>query len=328
MGLKLFQLAVVIINYKTPHLVIDCLRSLVPEMNGLMSKIIVVDNHSQDKSLSEIQSWIINNNLTSLVSLIASSENIGFSGGNNLGIDQVKAKYYLLLNSDTILRAGAVNEMLETAMKSQDVGLVSPRLEWPDGTPQESCFRFHTPISELISSADTGFITKVFQKFVVAQVVCEENDYYDWTSFACVLVNASVLKDIGNMDDCYFLYFEDVEFCYRARRAGWKILNIPNAHVVHLRGGSSPVKLKTKLCKRLPRYLYESRTRYFYQLYGHAGLLAANLLWMLGFCISLLRSILSLSFSHKIPKHKWRDIWTNFLNPLAAYIDPDNYDKT
>jgi len=324
-GGELLDLSIVIINYKTPQLVIDCLASLLPEITELNSKVVVVDNASQDDSCDLIQHWINDRACSDKVQLISSADNTGFSGGNNRALKAVKAEYYLLLNSDTLVRKGAINLLLDTAEKDDLAGLVSPRLEWRDSTPQESCFRFHTPVSELISSANTGVITKIFQRFNVPFEVSDKTAYYDWTSFACVLVKAQVFKDVGLMDDGYFMYFEDVAFAHKAQQAGWKVLNIPDAHIVHLRGGSSPVKSQAKQGKRLPRYFYESRTRYFYQVYGRMGLLAANLCWTLGYGVSLLRSFLSSSFKPKVSVFQWRDIWINFMNPLNAYIHPDDY---
>ena len=323
-----YQLAVVIINYKTPEMLIDCLESLLPEMQGINAKIVVVDNFSQDDSLLLVQQWIDDQAAGDLVMLIASTENSGFSGGNNTGISAVNADYYLLLNSDTLVRQGAIALMLNAAVENLEVGLVSPRLEWPDARPQESCFRFHTPVSQLIGSANTGLITRLLKKYNVPYAVSNQRGFYDWTSFACVLVRAEVFKDIGLMDDGYFMYFEDVAFAYHAQQAGWKVLNVPDAHVVHLRGGSSPLKSQAKLRKRLPRYYYESRARFFYQVYGQFGLLIANMLWTLGWGVSTLRRFLASSFKASISESQWKDIWTNFFNPLKSYIHPDEYDKS
>jgi len=321
----MLTLAVVIINYKTPQLTIDCLASLLPELNSIKAKIVVVDNYSNDGSCEKITNWVDGNDQLQQVELIASLENTGFSGGNNLGIRSVDAEYYLLLNSDTVVRKGAISLLLEIAKKDDSLGLISPRLEWANGRPQESCFRFHTPISELISSANTGLITLLLQKFNVPYAVSDKADFYDWTSFACVLIKADVFKDIGLMDAGYFMYFEDVAFAYYAKKAGWKVLNVPDAHVVHLRGGSSPLKSQVRLRKRLPRYIYESRTRFFYQVYGRFGLLMANAFWTLGYGVSLVRSLFSSSFKPNISAYQWRDIWINFLQPLKAYIHPDDY---
>lgn len=324
----MLSLAIIIINYKTPKLVIDCLVSLLPELTALDAKVVIVDNNSNDGSCDQISTWLSQHDDLNQVKLIASGENTGFSGGNNRGVAYVEAEYYLLLNSDTVVREGAISLLLDAAQKDKKIGLVSPRLEWPDETPQESCFRFHSPVSELISSANTGLITGLFQSFNVPYLVSETADYYDWTSFACVLVRAEVFKECGLMDDGYFMYFEDVAFAHKAKKAGWKVLNVPNAHVVHLRGGSSPVKSQTKLRKRLPRYYYESRTRFFYQIYGRLGLLMANVCWSMGYVMSSLRSLLSSSFKPTISAYQSRDIWTNFFTPLKPFIHPDDYDKT
>jgi N-acetylglucosaminyl-diphospho-decaprenol L-rhamnosyltransferase len=324
-----FDLAIIIVNYKTPQLVIDCLESIIDDIDARSNKIIIVDNCSRDASFEEIQNWIDQNNTPIKIELIGADVNTGFSGGNNTGISYaVGANNYLLLNSDTLIRKGAINLLLNAAKSHQFAGLISPRLEWPDATPQESCFRFHTPISELISSARTGLITKLFKPYVVPQKVNNEIVNCDWTSFACVLIKAEVFKAIGLMDDGYFMYYEDVQFCRRATLAGWQVLNQPAAHVVHLRGGSSTLKARAKLRKRLPRYFYESRTRFFYQAYGRTGLLAANLLWTLGASISMLRKLLSSTYVPDIAEKQWLHIWINFTDPLKPYIHPDNYDKS
>ncbi len=322
---KVIELAIVVVNYKTPKLVEDCLASLLPELEHLNAKAVVVDNASMDDSVEAIQTWISENNADDKVELVASSENTGFSGGNNTGVKHLSAKYYLLLNSDTLVRQGSILKLLNAAKQDQTIGLVGPRLEWPDGQPQESCFRFHSPLSELISSANSGPITKLLNKFNVPYPVSDKQRYYDWTSFACVLVKSAVFDDIGLMDDGYFMYFEDVAFAYIAQQAGWKVLNVPDAHVVHLRGGSSPVKAQAKKRKRLPRYYYESRTRFFYQTYGRFGLLCANILWVLGWGISKIRQLFSSDYSSIVVENQWKDIWINFFNPLHRYIHPNTY---
>jgi N-acetylglucosaminyl-diphospho-decaprenol L-rhamnosyltransferase len=290
-------------------------------------EVVIVDNASKDASVVAIDKWISENNLADRIKLISSPVNSGFSGGNNIGIKSVKASHYLLLNSDTVVRKDAIRILLDTLSQEKTVGLVSPRLEWPDGVSQESCFKYHTPISEFIGSAKTGLITKLFTNFVVAQSVSDSPCNYSWTSFASVMIKAEVFSDIGLMDEGYFMYFEDVEFCHRAKKAGWEIMYEPSAHVVHLRGGSSPLKAQAKLRKRLPRYFYESRTRYFFQAYGRVGLLSANLLWTSGWAISSVRSMLSRSYRSDTSEKQWRDIWINFLDPLKPYIHPDNYGK-
>lgn len=320
-------LAIVIINYKTPDMTIDCLSSLLPELQGKNYQVIVVDNHSLDDSVQRIQQWI-DNTETKQVTLVASDHNGGFAAGNNIGISAVAAEHYLLLNSDTLVRAGAITMLLETLVNNPGTGLIGPRLEWPDGSPQESCFNQHSPVSEFVHAAKTGPLSRLLKKFVVAKPVQNTQSESGWISFACVMIRQPVIEQIGLLDEGFFMYFEDAAFCHRAKKAGWKILNNPSAHVVHLRGGSSPVKSQLQQRKRLPKYYFESRTRYFYLLYGRAGLFAANILWSVGAMISFFRGLISSSYTPDIAKYQWLDIWTNFLKPLKQYTHPDDYSKT
>ena len=319
----MITLTVVIVNYRTPSMLIDCLETLTPELEEVSSRVVIVDNFSNDDSPNILQRWITENGMTNLVELICSDENSGFSGGNNLGIRSKESNYYLLLNSDTLIRPNAIKILLESASSTNN-GLIAPRLEWDNSAAQISSFRFISPVSEFINAAQTGFITKKLNTHNVPLSVTNEVSGSDWSSFACVLVKKEVFDDIGLMDDGYFMYFEDAEFCYRAKKAGWKVINEPNARVVHLRGGSSPVKENTKLKKRLPRYYYESRTRYFYQLYGWSGLTLANLLWSAGRVISKTRQLLGRT-DKAVSDKQWIDIWINWLNPLKPYVHPDNY---
>ena len=319
---EMVPLSVVILNFRTPALVTECLRTLLPELSGLVAKVIVVDNNSCDGSLEVIRSWKGAHDTENRILLVPSGTNSGFAAGNNVGIRALKAKLYLLLNSDTLVRPGTIRRLLEAAAMFPDAGLISPRLEWPDGRGQESCFRFHTPLSEFIGSAQTAVVDKLLKPYVVAMPVQDQVARPHWTSFACVLVRGEVFDRIGLLDERFFMYFEDVEFCYRARKAGWGVVHDPTARVVHLRGGSSPVKAMTRAKKRLPRYFHESRARLLYLMYGWPGLTAANLLWWLGRLISLTRQILGRSDKAAI-ESQWRDIWINWLDPLKPYTPPE-----
>ena len=318
---EMLQLSVVLVNYRTPELILDCLVTLLPDMSGLHARVVVVDNHSDDDSSGIICSWLYKNDVEKKVMFIQSETNSGFAGGNNLGIRSMRARHYLLLNSDTLVRSGAVATLLETAAHYSQAGIMSPRLEWCDGTGQESCFRFHTPLSELIDAAKTSLVSRLLNRYVVALPVQREIAIPQWTSFACVLIRDEVFQQIGLLDDGYFMYFEDVEFCLRAHKAGWQIIHNPAARIVHLRGGSSSVKESSRLKKRMPRYYYESRTRFYYQAHGWIGLTAANLFWWLGRLLSFFRQMAGRRDKAASDK-QWIDIWTNWLDPLKPYTHP------
>ena len=317
------ELAVVIVNYRTPKFINACLSGLLMELDGLDAVVVVVDNCSGDDSVTQIRHWLVEHDVAKKVVLIESLSNLGFAGGNNIGIKAVRSNYYLLLNSDTLICPGAIKMLVETMLRFHQVGLVSPRLEWPNGDGQESCFRYHSPCSELIAAGQTGLLDQLFGRFVVPLPVQSGIAFPQWTSFACVLIKDDVFQQIGLLDEGYFMYFEDVEFCRRARHAGWEIVHNPEARVVHLRGASSSLKEQVRLKKRLPRRFYEARTRYFYQAYGWLGLTTANFMWWLGRLVSGTRQLLGRQDKAAI-EGEWLDIWTNWLHPLKSYTLPQS----
>ena len=144
--------------------------------------------------------------------------------------------YFLLLNADTIMRPGALASLLEAAEARPDVGIVSPRLEWPDGEGQPSCFRDWRPSDEFLIAARTGVFSELFGRSGIALPVLDSPAEVEWTSFACALIRWDVLQEVGVLDDGFFLYYDDPDYCRRARQAGWKVLHWPAARVVHLRG--------------------------------------------------------------------------------------------
>ncbi|HAC66378.1 MAG TPA: glycosyltransferase family 2 protein [Cyanothece sp. UBA12306] len=317
------DLGIVIINYRTPYLVIDCLESLQPQIDINKHRVILVDNDSGDDSLSILEQAILQHQWNEWVNLLPSPVNGGFSAGNNLGIKAVTAENYLLLNSDTIVRPGAIASLLKGMTENPEAGLISPRLEWPDGTPQISCFRNHSPVSELINSAGTGPITSLFSSYNVPISVSDSPFEPQWTSFACVLIRRQVIEQIGLMDEGYFMYFDDNDYCRRAREAGWKVLHWPDAHVVHLRGGSGSVKSDLAKRKRPRNYLYASRSRYFAKFYGILGLWVANLFWLMGRSVSLMRELIGERPTH-ICEYAEQDIWINWQNPLKLPVLPQS----
>lgn len=312
-------LSVSIINYRTGDLTIACVQSVLEAARaetGLSIHTVVVDNASGDGSADQIANWIEQTGVAAQVTLVRSPTNTGFAGGHNQGITARPSDFVLLLNSDAAMRPGAFSALMQAAQNAPDTGFFAPRLEDPDGTPQVSCFRAHSPRSELIRTAVTGAVTRALKRHEVALGLDPEPAQIEWMSFACILLRRDMIDAIGLMDDGYFLYFEDAEYGLRGRRAGWGCAYVPEARVIHYRGGSGPVKALQKAKKRLPRYYYCARSRFFHQHYGHTGLLAANLCWHLGRVIAHLRW---LAGRRPVPMaaHEARDIWINFTTPLG-----------
>ena len=317
------KLAVSIINFRTRDLTLACLRSVMQDMAGLDGEIVVIDNRSDDGSAEAIADWIAALPPGGVpVRLIRSATNSGFSGGHNQGISAVRADYYLILNSDAVLRPGFFREILSVAEAQPQAGLIAPTIETESGEVQVSQFRFHSPLSELNRGAQSGPVTRLLRRHVVALTPPADPARIEWASFACILLNGRMIERIGPMDDGYFLYFEDAEYCLRARRAGWGIAQAPRAAVVHHVGGSGTVMQDQRRRKRLPRYYYCARARFFCQAHGRTGLLLANLAWHLGRGLAWLRPLAGQGVPRAVEAEA-RDIWTGFLSPLRGCRGPD-----
>lgn len=306
------RLCVVILNYRTPELVEGALRSLQGQIKPPEALVVVVDNESGDGSDHAIEGFIARAGYGEWARLVRAGRNGGFSAGNNVGLRAVQADYYLLLNSDTIVRPGAVAELMAQMEAHPEVGIGSPRLEWPDGTPQESCFRDPDGFTEFLAAAATGPITRLLPDREVFLPVQSAPLDVEWTSFACVLIRHEVIQRVGLMDEGYFMYFEDADYCRAARESGFRVRHFPSARVVHLRGGSSDVKKQKARRKRPPKYFYESRTRYFRKHYGMGGAIGVNMMWSGGRGIHLLRERLFGAAPNSCER-EWLDNWTGIF---------------
>ncbi|MBL4697443.1 MAG: glycosyltransferase family 2 protein [Phycisphaerales bacterium] len=300
---KRFELAIVVLNYKTPGLVIDCLESLDGQVDPGSQEVVVVDNCSGDDSPDQIEAAIQSNNWGCWARVVRSPVNGGFAAGNNVGIKATDAEVYILLNSDTIVRDGAIKIMMDTLEEHPEIDILGPQLEWLDGGHQTSTFRYRTPLSDLLYASGLGIFWKLFPKHEVARELHEFTLGLDWVSFACVAIRSEVFQDAGFLDERYFMYYEDMAMCREATKAGFWIAYQPDAHVVHLRGGSSPVKEQTKNRKRRPAYYYAARSRYLRSFYGVSGHVLSNLLWLAGWFVSMLRGRAG------AVKLEWIDIW-------------------
>jgi len=299
------RVAAIVLNYRTPELSAGCVRSLLPALDPERDVAVLVDNASGDGSADRLRDEFASH---PRVRLVVTERNGGFAFGNNAGIRAVDACAYLLLNSDTLVRGDAVDTLFRFLESHPRAGLVGPRLEWQDGEPQVSGFRFHRPITELIAGSATGPIQRALERWDVPLPIAREARRVEWVSFASVMIRRELLGTIGGLDEGYFMYFEDSDYCRAAQRAGFEVWQDPAAHVVHLRGQSSPVKRLHEARKRLPRYYYASRARYFRKNFGFGGWLAANLLWTAGRAVSWSRETLGAKARHTVEHQLW-DNW-------------------
>ncbi len=287
---------VVIVNYRTAGLVLDCLRSLDPEVAAQPPgsvRVVVADNASGDGSAERIKEAIASHGWSGWARLQPNSRNGGFAWGNNATIrpaldSHQPPDFFWLLNPDTVVQPGALASLLDFMSLNPKAGLAGSRLEDPDGSVQRSAFRFPSVAAEIDNGLRLGVATRVLSRRIVAPEPPEAASTTDWLSGASLMVRREVFEAIGLMDESYFMYFEEVDFCRRAARAGWHCWYVPESRVIHLVGQASGLNPHQQN-RRRAEYWFKSRRRYFLKHLGAARTLAADGLFMIGFATWRLR---------------------------------------
>jgi N-acetylglucosaminyl-diphospho-decaprenol L-rhamnosyltransferase len=278
------NIQIIIVNYRTADLVIQCLETIFSQKDGFENgKIIVVDNNSQDDSYTKICAFVDKQNWQSRIDVLDMPKNGGFAYGCNAGIRHIYAKnstahYIMLLNPDTLVREGAISELVDFMELNLKVGIAGSQIENQDGGIEVSAHQFHSPIGELLDGANLGGLTKLFPSYDVNPPLQYQPHQCDWVSGSSMIIRKQVIDDIGLLDEAFFLYFEEVDFFFRSAKAGWQTWYVPAAKVMHIEGASTGIKEN----KRRPQYWYDSRRRFTIKHHGLIGLIVSDILWGMG----------------------------------------------
>lgn len=239
------DLSVIIVNYNTKKLLCECIRSVIKRTKNICYELIIVDNASKDGSLRAIEKLMREREE---IQLIINRKNEGFAKANNQGIEKSAGRYILLLNSDTLVKDNVLGEMSHWMDKNLDVGIASCALKSSDGSLQGTGGYFPTLIRVFswMIIQDFPFIDKLIKPFHPAQQKSfyQRSGFYrkkrelDWITGAFLLMRQEVKKQVGLLDTDYFMYTEDVDYCYRAKKHGWKVMYIPKWSIVHYQGAS------------------------------------------------------------------------------------------
>lgn len=272
------EVSIVIVTYNSASVIDACLESIPG--GGPSSETLVVDNGSSDGTVERVRQrfpW---------VRLIMGHGNVGFAGGNNLGFQASHGAYLFVLNPDTQLHPGALRRLVDFAEAHPQVGMIGPRLVHPDGRLQHSTFRFPD-----MRQAIFGF----FERLAPTDSVL--NGRYPVEAYArvrpaehllgaAILVRRAVWQQVGGMDERFQLYFEETDWCYRVRRAGWQLMYLPDATVMHI--GAHATQREPEAAS-----LTFARSRaYFYRKhYGRLHTWALKLITVVGLAFWLARSL-------------------------------------
>lgn len=250
------NVSVIYVNYKTSELIKDSIRSVMRHTVGINYEIIVVDNHSEDDSIDSIQK-----EFPEVITIVA-PDNLGFGRANNLGIDKAQGECVFFLNPDTLLRNNAISLLYHFLMSHEEVGACGGNLFDETGQPTTSFSLQFPSISELY-----------FSIFYLSVHTFKQprSLYFNHTGGplevasiigADLMVKKSVLDKTGAFDPDFFLNYEETELCYRIHKAGYRIVSVPEAEIIHFEGRSNYIK-QSRLF-----FLYEGQYIYFYKKGG------------------------------------------------------------
>lgn len=228
------KVSVVIVNYNSGELLFRCIESIFKHEKNETFEVIVVDNASSDISVERARSTYPQ------CRFIENKVNKGFAAATNLGIRSAIAPYILLLNPDTVVMPQSLSRLSKRMENMPAAGIIGPRILNPDGSLQLSCRRFPSFNTALFNRY--SLLTRLFPKnkysrlYLMTDSMHDRLQAVDWLSGACMMIRAEVFKNTGLFDERFFMYCEDVDFCYQAKEHGWEVYYDPEAEIIHYIG--------------------------------------------------------------------------------------------
>ncbi len=245
------DVAFIIVTWNAKDLVLDCLESLYKEVLAFDYEVIVIDNGSADGSVETLRQRF------GRARIIANEKNVGFAGANNQGLEVMNSRYAVLLNNDTIVLKGAFDRLLEFMDARPDVGVTGPLLVSPDYSKQNCFHNFPTLITEIFG---VSMLRLVFpKKYPGKRRNYTEPIETDSILGACLMTRKEVIEQVGVLDDNYFFFLEETDWCFRMKNKGWKVFHIPDVKIIHIHGASTKKKIPVETWIEY----YRSNYRYF-----------------------------------------------------------------
>jgi N-acetylglucosaminyl-diphospho-decaprenol L-rhamnosyltransferase len=323
------DVAVVIVNYRTPELTARCLGALRGERELLPRlRAIVVDGGSGDNSAADLAEVAKGPEYREWVSVLPLPINGGFGWANNQAIltlasGEPPPEFVHLLNPDTEVERGAVANLVEALQAYPRCGAAGSQLLTPDGRTAPSAFPFPSAGHEYVGASLSERLGALFG---VGPRVIEPsaNGEVDWVTGASVMLRSAALRESGLFDDGFFLYFEEVELMHRMKAADWTVRHVPESRVVHAEGASTGVDAIA--ARPHPDYWYQSRRRYFALTGGRAGVIRANAAWLAGSATAALKAVAGLRAPNStrtadLVRNGWWPRREDLLASFAAWGD-------
>ena len=234
------DLSVIILNYNTKDFLLPCIKGMVNHTNDLDYEIIIVDNASTDGSVPYIKENILPR--FPEAKLLESLANRGFSAGNNLGISRSGGRYALVINPDVVIWDNSLKAMVDYMDANPKVGIAGPRLLSPDGSLQHFVYRFPTPqvlVYRRTPLARFAFARRAIKQYLMADWDHNSDRAVDWIQGSCMIVRRDAIRKVGLMDEQYFLFLEDTDWCRRFWEAGFEVRYLAGVEIVHYHSRAS-----------------------------------------------------------------------------------------
>ncbi len=321
------KLLVVIINYRTPELTLRALEATLRELDAIPeSAVALVENDSRDGSYGRFAEEIAARGWDKRVRLSKSAYNGGFSYGVNQGVRPSlesgdPAEYFYLLNSDATPEPGAIATLLHFLETQRDAGIAGSQVFGTDGQLHETAFRFHNLVAEFVSGIEgIPGMARLIDPFMVAMPLPTETQQVDWLAGASMMIRREVFETIGLFDERFFLYYEETDFCLRARQRGFETFYVPKSRVEHV--GAASTGWKDFDRPRTPHW-FTGRRYYWLKNRGRAVLWLANALFVAGVLIGRSKAKL-LGRTYHQPPRLVRDFLRHNLSftPIGVGVGP------
>lgn len=239
----MIDLSIIIVSYNSKDFILECLRSVKRWTKGITYEVIVVDNGSKDGTTELLKNGKTEKRKNIEFHLIENEKNAGFAGGNNVGIKKAKGRHVLLLNPDTKLVDNSIKKMVEWMDEHPKVGIASCKLIYEDGVVQSTGGFFPTLPRVFLWATfidDIPFIQQIFGSYHPHTYLgfYDKERELDWVTGAFFLISRKVIDGIGLLDEDFFLYVEELEYCMRAKELGWKVGYSPQTQIIHYVGKS------------------------------------------------------------------------------------------
>jgi len=298
--MKKLILSIIIVNWNGCKILRNCLNSIIKLNKAENYEIIVVDNASSDESVEMLEREFPQ------VKLIVNEMNYGFAKANNIGINSCFGDIILLLNSDTeIIERGAFQKVVYFLNNNNEIGILGLRLVFSDGSEQSPGGKFLS-VWQLVKYQILFLDSPIFYKMRNKLSKKKNDEFYeiDYVSGACLFVKRKVFEEIGLLNEEFFMYGEDMEFCVRAKQKGWGIGILPSVRVVHLKSQSTKKNFEAALTNAIKNNCFLVR-----KFYGKNKALIAHTIYTFGL---LLRLFLAFFRKNESPKSYFKIISNNF----------------